>query len=98
MPQVQSKYQNPDKFIEKLKDDLEWERGHKMAIFGKYQFPFAHGNDITIGVAFNSSIKCRGLFPGTTVRLTALVESIKRDSDGTEVEFKLDHCYLTEEF
>ena len=96
MNTVQSKYKNPDKYIEKLKAGLEWQTDRKRALFGVHQFGYSSG--VTKSVVFSSPKRCRALFPGSEVRFTGQVKTVKRDMDkGTEITFELSQCYLTEE-
>lgn len=95
MVQVQSKYKNPDKFIEKLKDELKQAQERKRAVEGKYQFAYEKG--VTKSMACSSPIRYPRLLPGAELRFVAHVIGVKRTMDGSEFEFQLSYCYLTKE-
>ena len=95
MLQVQSKYKNPDKFIEKLKEQLEWARERKQAVEGKYQFKYEEG--VIKEMVTDSPARYPKLLPGAEIRFVAHVINVKRDMNGSNFAFQLSYCYLTKE-
>ncbi len=95
METVQSKYKNPDKYIEKLKEQVESARASRDVFAGKHQFFYSSG--VTTSMACDKPAKYPKLLPGAFVRFTGEVISVKRDRDGSEFKFELNSCFITEE-
>ena len=98
MNTVQSKYKNPDKFIEKLKGEierLEYRISLKYRQLGRHEFNY--GGVVELSVKLNTPAEHPKLLPLTDVRFKGRVIKVERDVHGGSVRFKIDSCYRIEE-
>lgn len=96
MPTVQSKYQNPDKFIEKLKDELDNMRKRWRYEQGRWEFTFSEPYEINVHRKGQSDAYPE-FFPGTVVKFRGVVTKVTRDQNTSAVDFDIKSCYRIKE-
>lgn len=96
--QVNSKYQNPDKYIEKLKDEiknLNWRIKEKNRLLGRYLFTYEDG--ALKGVLLDDPREYPELLPGTRVIFKGKVVGVTRTQEDCDIKFELNDCKIVEE-
>ena len=91
--QYQSTRVNPDKYIDKLKLEIErLRRANKdhWRKHGEHQFRYSSG--VGLSVKLNEPTEHPKLLPGTNVIFAGHVTKVNRDMDGGSMEFAIKEC------
>lgn len=98
---VKSKYKNPDKFIEQLKEKIKWANDssdlwakdfHREK--GKYWFAYAPGVTLAVSTSID---KIQQATIGQRVRFDGEVISLKKNVDKYEAVFEIHEVRLLED-
>lgn len=93
MNTVQSQYKNPDKFIEKLRGDIERLR-YKLEIVRRMRgvHIFSYTKGVEKSVHLSNPTEHPELLPGTEVLFTGKVIEVHRKKDEADIKFELKQC------